>query len=41
MKNIKLTGTITIKNRKKLQNCGIRNGGMGHEFAREILLVGI
>ena len=24
-----------------MQNCGIRNGGMGHEFALKLLLVGI
>ena len=24
-----------------MENCGIRNGGMGHEFALELLLVGI
>ena len=24
-----------------MQNCGIRKGGMGHEFAIELLLVGI
>ena len=24
-----------------MQNCGIRNGGMGHEFALELLLIGI
>ena len=23
-----------------MQNCGIRNGGMGHRFALELLLVG-
>ena len=24
-----------------MQNCGIRNGGMDHEFALKLLLVGI
>ena len=37
MKYVKMTGTYSLK----IQNCGIRNGGMGHEFALELFLVGI
>ena len=32
---------IQGKKATKMQNCGIRNGGMGHEFALKLLLVGI
>ena len=41
MKNVKLTGTFSIKKATKMQNCGSRSGGIGHEFALELLLVGI
>ena len=34
-------GYIRIKKRQKCKFCVIRNGGMGHEFALELLLVGI
>ena len=41
MKNVKLTGTFSIKKATKMENCGIGNGGMGHKFALELLLVAI
>ena len=41
MKNVKLTGTFSLKKANKMQNCGIGNGGMGHAFALKLLLVGI
>ena len=40
MKNVNLTGTFIIKKRQKCKIV-VRNGGMGHEFALELLLVGI
>ena len=40
MKNIKLAGTFSIEKQQKCKIVESRNGGMGHEFALELLLVG-
>ena len=41
LKNVKLTGTFIVKKATKMQNCGIRNGGRGHELAFKLSMVGI
>ena len=41
MKNVKLTGTFSIKKRIKCKIVESEIGGMGHEFALKLLLVGI
>ena len=39
-KNVKLAGTFIIK-ATKMQHCGIRNGGRGHELGNKLSLIGL